>query len=50
MTGDLSHRIVVSRKTFASDIAAICSVGEGKVSAYSRIEGSCRLWSGFQPD
>ncbi|MDR7144780.1 nuclear transport factor 2 family protein [Rhizobium sp. BE258] len=46
--GHFKHRIRSSGKEFASDFAAICSVRDGKVSAYNFIEDSYALWRAFQ--
>ena len=35
-------------REFASDFAAICSVRDGKVSAYNFLEDSYALWHSFQ--
>lgn len=50
MIGTFRHRIVDTGKEFGSDFAAICSVRDGKVSAYNFIEDSYGLWRAFQPD
>lgn len=50
MTGHFKHRILSTGKEFVSDFAAICSVRDGKVSAYNFIEDSYALWKAFQPD
>jgi len=50
MTGALKHRILSTGKEFASDFAAICTVRDGKVSAYKFLEDSYALWRAFQPD
>lgn len=50
VTGHFRHRILSTGKIFASDFAAICSVRDGKVSAYNFIEDSYGLWKAFQPD
>lgn len=49
ITGTFRHRILSTGKEFASDFAAICSVRDGKVSAYNFIEDSYALWRAFQP-
>jgi ketosteroid isomerase-like protein len=46
--GHFKHRILSTGKEFASDFAAICSVSDGKVSAYNFIEDSYALWRSFQ--
>ncbi len=48
--GNFKHRILSTGKEFASDFAAICSVRDGKVSAYNFIEDSYALWRSFQPN
>lgn len=48
ITGHFKHRILSTKKEFKSDFAAICSVREGKVSAYNFIEDSYALWRSFQ--
>ncbi len=50
ITGHFKHRILSTGKEFVSDFAAICSVRDGKVSAYNFIEDSYALWKAFQPD
>jgi len=50
VTGRFRHRILSTGKTFESDFAAICSVRDGKVSAYNFIEDSYGLWKAFQTD
>ncbi len=50
ITGNFRHRILSTGKPFSSDFAAICSVRDGKVSAYNFIEDSYALWRAFQPD
>lgn len=50
MIGSFKHRILSTGKEFNSDFAAICSVRDGKVSAYNFIEDSYGLWRAFQPD
>ncbi|MCB5206821.1 nuclear transport factor 2 family protein [Methylovorus mays] len=50
MTGHFKHRILSTGKEFGSDFAAICSVRDGKVSAYNFIEDSYALWRSFQHD
>ncbi|XOK14356.1 nuclear transport factor 2 family protein [Agrobacterium tumefaciens] len=47
--GNFKHRIRSTGKDFVSDFAAICSVRDGKVSAYNFIEDSYALWRAFQP-
>lgn len=48
ITGNFKHRIRSTGKEFASDFAAICSVRDGKLSAYNFIEDSYALWRAFQ--
>jgi ketosteroid isomerase-like protein len=48
--GNFRHLIRSTGKEFVSDFAAICSVRDGKVSAYNFIEDSYGLWLAFQPD
>jgi uncharacterized protein len=48
--GSFKHRILSTGKEFTSDFAAICSVRDGKVSAYNFIEDSYALWRAFQRD
>ncbi|MEV4607026.1 nuclear transport factor 2 family protein [Neorhizobium sp. LMR1-1-1.1] len=50
VTGHFRHRILSTGKTFESDFAAICSVRDGKVSAYNFIEDSYGLWRAFEPN
>lgn len=50
LTGHFTHRIVSTGKEFSSDFAVICSVRDGKVSAYNFIEDSYALWRSFQLD
>ena len=50
LTGHFTHRILSTGKEFSSDFAVICSVRDGKVSAYNFIEDSYALWRSFQPD
>ncbi len=50
ITGNFKHRILSTGNVFVSDFAAICSVRDGKVSAYNFIEDSYALWRAFQPD
>jgi uncharacterized protein len=47
VTGHFTHRIVSTGKEFTSDFAAICSVRDGKVSAYNFLEDSYALWRSF---
>lgn len=49
MTGHFKHRILDTGRVFESDFAAICSVRDGKVSAYNFLEDSYALWRSFQP-
>lgn len=49
LTGHFTHRILSTGREFSSDFAAICSVPDGKVSAYNFIEDSYALWRSFQP-
>jgi len=48
ITGHFKHRILSTGREFASDFAAICSVRDGKVSAYNFLEDSYALWRSFQ--
>lgn len=50
LTGHFTHRILSTGREFTSDFAAICSVRDGKVSAYSFLEDSYALWRSFQKD
>ncbi|MGY2686106.1 nuclear transport factor 2 family protein [Pseudomonas tolaasii] len=50
MTGHFKHRILSTGKDFGSDFAAICSVRDGKISAYNFIEDSYALWRSLQHD
>ena len=47
ITGHFKHRILSTGHEFASDFAAICSVRDGKVSAYNFLEDSYALWRSF---
>lgn len=46
--GHFMHRILSTRKEFKSDFAAICTVRDGKISAYNFLEDSYALWRSFQ--
>ena len=48
ITGHFKHRILSTGHEFASSFAAICSVRDGKVSAYNFLEDSYGLWRAFQ--
>lgn len=48
ITGRVRHRVLSTGREFASDFAAICSVREGRVSAYNFLEDSYALWRSFQ--
>lgn len=48
ITGRVRHRILSTGREFASDFAAICSVRNGRVSAYNFLEDSYALWRSFQ--
>ncbi len=50
LTGHFTHRILSTGREFTSDFAAICSVRDGKVSAYNFLEDSYALWRSFQKD
>ncbi|WP_338664651.1 nuclear transport factor 2 family protein [Pararoseomonas sp. SCSIO 73927] len=50
VTGNLKHRILSTGKEFTSDFAMICSVRDGRISAYNFIEDSYALWRAFQRD
>ena len=49
ITGHVRHRILSTGREFSSDFAAICSVRDGRVSAYNFLEDSYALWCSFQP-
>ena len=48
VTGDFAHRIKSTGREFRSDFAALCTVREGRISAYNFIEDSYALWQAFQ--
>lgn len=48
--GSFKHRILSTGREFGSDFANICTVRDGKVSAYNFLEDSYGLWRSFQPD
>ena len=49
VTGDLTHQILSTGRTFSSDFAAVCTVRDNKISAYAFLEDSYALWQSFQP-
>jgi uncharacterized protein len=48
VTGEFTHRIKSTGREFRSDFAALCTVRDGKISAYNFIEDSYALWRAFQ--
>ena len=50
ITGYVRHKVLSTGKEFASDFAALCSVRDGKVSAYNFLEDSYALWRAFVAD
>ena len=50
ITGRFKHRILSTGHEFSSDFATVCSVRDGKVSAYNFLEDSYALWRSFQAE
>lgn len=48
ITGRLKHQILDTGRKFETFFAAICSVKDGKITAYNFLEDSYWLWAAFQ--